>query len=129
MDHYVSLCPCVQFIAVSNFCVRVCTWSLCHILCACVQLISAGLTWFLDGVYLTMPTTTAQSLNVTVRLRDTTSTLLTTGDYTLVQVSECPEVSKMLSGHHSFSRSLIHSIHRVSSPRVRHIQLRLLNGV
>ena len=40
-----------------------------------MQLISAGLTWFLDGVYLT------------VRLRDTTSALLTTGDYTLVQVS------------------------------------------
>lgn len=52
-----------------------------------MQLISAGLTWFLDGVYLTMPTTAAQSLNVTVRLRDTTSALLTTGDYTLVQVS------------------------------------------
>jgi len=51
-----------------------------------LQLISAGLTWFLDGVYISLPTTAAESLNITVRLRDTTSTLLTTGDYTQVQV-------------------------------------------
>ncbi|DBB14474.1 TPA: hypothetical protein ACH3X3_004761 [Trebouxia sp. C0006] len=53
---------------------------------ALYQLISAGLTWFLDGVYISLPTTAAESLNITVRLRDTTSTLLTTGDYTQVQV-------------------------------------------
>ena len=52
-----------------------------------VQLISAGLTWFLDGVYITPPNVTSQNLYISVRLRDTTSTLLTTGNYTLVQVS------------------------------------------
>jgi len=54
-----------------------------------LQLISAGLTWFLDGVYISLPTTAAESLNITVRLRDTTSTLLTTGNYTQVQVGLC----------------------------------------
>ena len=51
-----------------------------------MQLISARLTWFLDGVYVTLPTPTARSLNVTVRLRDTTSNLLTTANFTQVQV-------------------------------------------
>lgn len=55
----------------------------------CLQLISAGLTWFLDGVYISLPTTAAESLNITVRLRDTTSALLTSGDYTQVQVGLC----------------------------------------
>ncbi|DBA74582.1 TPA: hypothetical protein ACH3X2_009454 [Trebouxia sp. C0005] len=53
---------------------------------ALYQLISAGLTWFLDGVYISLPSTAAESLNITVRLRDTSSALLTTGDYTQVQV-------------------------------------------
>lgn len=51
-----------------------------------MQLISAGLTWFLDGVYVTVPTTAYHSLNVTVRLRDAASNLLTTGAYSQVQV-------------------------------------------
>lgn len=51
-----------------------------------MQLISAGLTWFLEGVYISVPTTAAESLNITVVLVDTTSTLLSTGNYTQVQV-------------------------------------------
>lgn len=51
-----------------------------------LQLISAGLTWFLDGVYVSLPTTASRSLKVTVRLRDATSKLLTTGTYSRVQV-------------------------------------------
>lgn len=54
---------------------------------AVLQLISAGLQWFLDGVYIGMPTVSDQRLNITVRLRDTSSALLTTGNYTFVQVS------------------------------------------
>ena len=57
-----------------------------------LQLISAGLQWFLDGVYIRMPTVSDQRLNITVRLRDTSSALLTTGNYTFVQVSHA-EVS------------------------------------
>lgn len=53
---------------------------------AVLQLISAGLQWFLDGVYIGMPTVSDPRLNITVTLRDTTSTLLTTGNYTFVQV-------------------------------------------
>lgn len=51
-----------------------------------MQLISAGLTWFLDGVFVTLPTAATRSLKVTVRLRDATSNLLTTGTYSQVQV-------------------------------------------
>lgn len=40
-------------------------------------------------MYVTLPTLTARSLNVTVRLRDTTSSLLTTGTFTQVQVCTC----------------------------------------
>ncbi|KAL0035306.1 hypothetical protein WJX77_000193 [Trebouxia sp. C0004] len=53
---------------------------------ALYQLISAGLTWFLDGVYISLPTTAVESLSITVRLRDTTSALIATGNYTQVQV-------------------------------------------
>ena len=54
-----------------------------------MQLISAGLTWFLDGVYVTVPTSASHSLNVTVRLRDAASNLLTSGAYSQVQVCNC----------------------------------------
>lgn len=55
-----------------------------------MQLISAGLTWFVDGVYVTVPTAASRSLKVTVRLRDAASNLLTTGSYSQVQVCTCP---------------------------------------
>ncbi|KAL3148640.1 hypothetical protein ABBQ38_014063 [Trebouxia sp. C0009 RCD-2024] len=69
---------------------------------ALYQLISARLTWFLDGVYVTLPTPTARSLNVTVRLRDTTSNLVTTGAFTQVQIpSEDTTNSCTVSCSHS----------------------------
>ena len=79
-----------------------------RLVCGCLQLISAGLTWFLDGVYVTLPTTTTNSLSVTVSLRDTTSTLLADGRYTRVQVSQliCISRSESQEVAESCSRNL-----------------------
>lgn len=55
---------------------------------AVLQLISAGLQWFLDGVYIGMPTVNDPQIYITVTLRDTASALLTTGNYTFVQVCD-----------------------------------------
>ena len=51
-----------------------------------LQLISAGLQWFLDGVYISTPTTSSPSLSINVNLVDTANTPLATGSYTQVQV-------------------------------------------
>ena len=56
-----------------------------EVLC-CLQLISARLQYFLQGVFITLPTASSQALNITVRLYDTASNLVNTSAGIQVQV-------------------------------------------
>ncbi len=51
-----------------------------------LQLISARLQYFLQGVFVTLPTAGSQALNITVRLYDTASNLVNTSAGIQVQV-------------------------------------------
>lgn len=62
-----------------------------------LQLISAGLQWFLDGVYISTPTTSTPSLSINVKLVDTANTPLATGSYTQVQVRHPPSTAVTVS--------------------------------
>ena len=52
----------------------------------CLQLISARLQYFLQGVFISLPTASSQALNITVRLYDTASNLVNTSAGIQVQV-------------------------------------------
>ena len=53
------------------------------------QMISAELQWFLGGVFVTYPAPGNSQLNITVRLLDANSALLSSNNNTRVQVSYC----------------------------------------
>ena len=60
-------------------------WLTAEYLC-CLQLISARLQYFLQGVFISLPTASSQALNITVRLYDTASNLVNTSAGIQVQV-------------------------------------------